>query len=148
MSVVREGPQAVDFDLPRPNIRPSLRAPIVLTEGLVIILLGLVGPRNPAFVGLGLGFIATGALIALAERRAATDGSIQGIQRSRRRTVWIVALALALAPATVVAVRSWEPAARVSHDDLSSRFGARVSLDPAFGPAKVIPPLPDDPAGA
>ncbi len=32
------------------------------------------------------------------------------------------------------------PAPSVSVDDLSSRFGARVTLDPAFGPAKVVVP--------
>jgi hypothetical protein len=32
------------------------------------------------------------------------------------------------------------PATTISADDLNSRFAARVSLDPAFGPAKVILP--------
>jgi hypothetical protein len=28
-------------------------------------------------------------------------------------------------------------------DELNSRYGARASLDPAFGPAKVIVPIVD-----
>ena len=43
---------------------------------------------------------------------------------------WMIAVAALVTP----------PAQSVSVDDLSSRFGARVSLDPAFSPAKVVVP--------
>lgn len=58
----------------------------------------------------------------------------------RNRGLWVGAAAAVAA--LVIAVASiFTPApAPVSVDDLSSRFGARVSLDPAFGPAKVVVP--------
>jgi anti-sigma factor RsiW len=55
----------------------------------------------------------------------------------------VMAGAVAAAVVLVIAVAAMftpEPAT-VSIDELSSRFGARASLDPAFGPAKVV--LPD-----
>lgn len=45
-------------------------------------------------------------------------------------------VAIVIAVATML---SPSPSA-LSVDDLNSRFGARVSLDPAFGPAKVVVP--------
>jgi hypothetical protein len=45
-------------------------------------------------------------------------------------------VALVIAVAALVT----PPPNSVSVDDLSSRFGARVSLDPAFSPAKVVVP--------
>ncbi len=46
--------------------------------------------------------------------------------------IFIIAIAALVTPAP----------ATISVDELNSRFAARVSLDPAFGPAKVI--LPDN----
>jgi anti-sigma factor RsiW len=54
----------------------------------------------------------------------------------------VMAGAVAAAVILVIAVAAMftpEPAS-VSIDELSSRFGARASLDPAFGPAKVVLP--------
>lgn len=58
----------------------------------------------------------------------------------RNRGFWVGAAAAVLA--IVVAVAALVTPARVplTADDLASRFGARVSLDPAFGPAKVVAP--------
>ena len=52
--------------------------------------------------------------------------------------VGAAAAAVALVIA-VAAILTPAPAA-LSVDDLNSRFGARVSADPAFGPAKVVVP--------
>jgi anti-sigma factor RsiW len=51
-----------------------------------------------------------------------------------------VAAAVVVAVIAVAALITPEPGS-VSIDDLNSRFGARASLDPAFGPAKVVPPF-------
>ena len=58
----------------------------------------------------------------------------------RNRGVWVGAAAAMVALVIAVAALVTPPAASVTIDELSSRFGARVSLDPAFGPAKVIVP--------
>lgn len=73
------------------------------------------------------------------------DGLIPGLATNvvplrEKRSVWVGAAAAAVAIAiTVATLFSPEPQA-ISVEDLNSRFGARVSLDPAFGPAKVIVP--------
>jgi anti-sigma factor RsiW len=66
------------------------------------------------------------------------DAEVIPLRRNRGVLVGAAAAAVAL----VIAVASmFAPApATVSLDDLSSRFGARVSLDPAFGPAKIVVP--------
>lgn len=58
----------------------------------------------------------------------------------RNRGVWVGAAAAVVALVIAVAALVTPPATSVTIDELSSRFGARVSLDPAFGPAKVIVP--------
>lgn len=58
----------------------------------------------------------------------------------RNRGVWVGAAAAVVALVIAVAALVTPPASSITIDDLSSRFGARVSLDPAFGPAKVIVP--------
>ncbi len=58
----------------------------------------------------------------------------------RNRGVWVGAAAAVVALVIAVAALVTPPASSVTIDQLSSRFGARVSLDPAFGPAKVIVP--------
>jgi anti-sigma factor RsiW len=58
----------------------------------------------------------------------------------RRRGAWVGAAAAAVAVVlALVTILTPQPAA-ISIDELNSRFAARVSLDPAFGPAKVIVP--------
>lgn len=58
----------------------------------------------------------------------------------RNRGVWVGAAAAVVALVIAIAALVTPPPASVSVDDLSSRFGARASLDPAFGPAKVVVP--------
>ena len=58
----------------------------------------------------------------------------------RNRGLWVGAAAAMVALVIAVAALVTPPAGSVTIDELSSRFGARVSLDPAFGPAKVIVP--------
>lgn len=58
----------------------------------------------------------------------------------RNRGLWAGAAAALVALVIAVAALVTPPAASVTVDELSSRFGARVSLDPAFGPAKVVVP--------
>lgn len=58
----------------------------------------------------------------------------------RNRGIWVGAAAAVVALVIAVAALVTPPPSSVSVDELSSRFGARVSLDPAFGPAKVVVP--------
>lgn len=58
----------------------------------------------------------------------------------QNRGVWVGAAAAIVAIVITIAALVTPPPASMSVDDLSSRFGARVSLDPAFGPAKVVVP--------
>ena len=59
-----------------------------------------------------------------------------------RRNRGVLVGAAAAAAAVIIAIAAFvtTPPEQVSVDDLSSRFGARVSLDPAFSPAKVVVP--------
>jgi anti-sigma factor RsiW len=54
--------------------------------------------------------------------------------------VWLGAAAAVVAAVIAVATLFTPEPPSVSVEDLNSRFAARVSLDPAFGPAKVIVP--------
>ena len=58
----------------------------------------------------------------------------------RNRGVWVGAAAAMVALVIAVAAIVTPPPTLVSVDELSSRFGARASLDPAFSPAKVVVP--------
>jgi anti-sigma factor RsiW len=59
----------------------------------------------------------------------------------RNKGLWAGVAAAVVAVVIAVAALVTPPAGSVSIDDLNSRFGARASLDPAFGPAKVVVPL-------
>jgi anti-sigma factor RsiW len=60
----------------------------------------------------------------------------------RNKGVWAgVAAAVVAAVIAVAALVTPDQGSSVSVQDLTSRFGARASLDPAFGPAKIgVPP--------
>ena len=58
----------------------------------------------------------------------------------RNRGILVGAAAAVVALVIAIAALVTPPPENVSMNDLSSRFGARVTLDPAFGPAKVIVP--------
>lgn len=69
-------------------------------------------------------------------------GAAEPVVVPLRRNRGFLVGAAAAGVAVVIAVASLltpQPSA-LSVDDLNSRFGARVSLDPAFGPAKVVVP--------
>ena len=59
----------------------------------------------------------------------------------RNKGIWFGAAAALIAMVIAIAALVTPPPGSISIDDLNSRFGARVSLDPAFGPAKVVVPL-------
>lgn len=68
------------------------------------------------------------------------DGELAEVVPIRRhRLVWASAAAV-VAAVIAVATLLTPPPAGLNVDDLTSRFGARVSLDPAFGPAKIVVP--------
>lgn len=57
----------------------------------------------------------------------------------RHRGFWVGAAAAVVAAVIVFAsIFTTDPAPQLTVEDLSSRFGARASLDPAFGPSKVV----------
>jgi anti-sigma factor RsiW len=58
----------------------------------------------------------------------------------RHRGLWVGAAAAILAIVVAIAALVTPAPATLTLDDLNSRFGARASLDPAFGPAKVFAP--------
>ena len=58
----------------------------------------------------------------------------------RNRGFLVGAAAAGVAVVIAVATLLTPQPSALSVDDLNSRFGARVSLDPAFGPAKVMVP--------
>lgn len=66
------------------------------------------------------------------------EADVIGLHRNRGMWVGVAAAVIALVIAGAALLTP--PASSVSVDELSSRFGARVSLDPAFGPAKVVVP--------
>lgn len=68
------------------------------------------------------------------------EAEAEVIPAHRNRGVLLGAAAAIVALVIAVAALITPPAPAVSIDDLSSRFGARVTLDPAFGPAKVVVP--------
>lgn len=68
------------------------------------------------------------------------EADAEVIPLRRNRGVLVGAAAAVVALVIAVAALVTPPPTSVSVDDLSSRFGARVTLDPAFGPAKVVVP--------
>jgi anti-sigma factor RsiW len=58
----------------------------------------------------------------------------------RNKGFWVGAAAAAVALVIAIAALVTPSSPSIAIDDLNSRYGARASLDPAFGPAKVIVP--------
>ncbi len=73
-------------------------------------------------------------------RGLAMDADRVVVPLRRNRGVWVGAAAAVVALVITVAALLTPSPPTVTVEDLSSRFGARVSLDPAFGPAKVVVP--------
>lgn len=67
-----------------------------------------------------------------------TDPVVVPLRRNRGLLVGVAAAAVAVVIAVAALVTP--PTQPISVEDLSSRFGARVSLDPAFGPGKMAVP--------
>ena len=59
----------------------------------------------------------------------------------RNRGLWVGAAAAVVALVIAVAALVTPAPEPVSLEDLTSRFGARASLDPSFNPAKVVVPM-------
>jgi anti-sigma factor RsiW len=59
----------------------------------------------------------------------------------KNKGVWVGAAAAVVAIVIAVAALVTPQPGSVSVNDLTSRFGARASLDPAFGPAKLVVPI-------
>lgn len=68
------------------------------------------------------------------------DSGAEVVPLHRHRGVWVGAAAAVVALVIAVAALLTPPPQSVTVDELSSRFGARASLDPAFGPSKVVVP--------
>lgn len=68
----------------------------------------------------------------------ALDAQIIPFRKRRGLLAGVAAAAVALVVTFASLASDGQPT--VSVEDLNSRLAARVSLDPAFGPAKVIPP--------
>jgi anti-sigma factor RsiW len=66
------------------------------------------------------------------------DPAVVPLHRNRGFLVGAAAAVVALVIAVAALVTPATPA--ISIEELNSRYGARASLDPAFGPAKVIVP--------
>lgn len=71
-----------------------------------------------------------------------TDHTVVSIRK--KPAVWVGAAAAVVAAVIAVATLFTPEPPTISVEDLNSRFAARVSLDPAFGPAKVIVPPTGD----
>lgn len=69
------------------------------------------------------------------------DADAEVIPLRRNKGMWVGVAAAVVAVVIAVAALVTPPAGSVSVDDLNSRFGARASLDPAFGPAKLVVPV-------
>lgn len=59
----------------------------------------------------------------------------------RNKGLWAGVAAAVVAAVIAVAALVTPPPGSLSVEDLNSRFGARASLDPAFGPAKIVVPV-------
>ena len=58
----------------------------------------------------------------------------------RNKGFWVGAAAAVVALVIAVAALVTPSSPSIAIDELNSRYGARASLDPAFGPAKVVVP--------
>jgi len=68
------------------------------------------------------------------------EADVEAVPLTRNRGFLVGAAAAVVAMVIAVAAILTPSPVALSVDDLNSRFGARVSADPAFGPAKVVVP--------
>ncbi len=74
-------------------------------------------------------------------RGVVPEADAEVIPLHKNKGMWMGVAAAVVALVIAVAALVTPPPGSVSVDDLNSRFGARASLDPAFGPAKVVVPV-------
>jgi anti-sigma factor RsiW len=68
------------------------------------------------------------------------EADAEVIPLRRNRGFWVGAAAAAIALVIAIAALVTPSTPSIAVEDLNSRYGARASLDPAFGPAKVVVP--------
>lgn len=72
------------------------------------------------------------------------EADTEAVPLRRQKGIWVGAAAAIMAAVIAIAALVTPEPNQVTLDQLNSQFGARASLDPAFGPAKVVvPPLGD-----
>jgi anti-sigma factor RsiW len=68
------------------------------------------------------------------------EADAEVIPLRRNKGFWVGAAAAAVAVVIAIAALVTPSSPSIAIDELNSRYGARASLDPAFGPAKVVVP--------
>jgi anti-sigma factor RsiW len=68
------------------------------------------------------------------------EADAQVVSLRRNKGFWVGAAAAAVALVIAIAALVTPSSPSIAIDELNSRYGARASLDPAFGPAKVVVP--------
>jgi anti-sigma factor RsiW len=68
------------------------------------------------------------------------EADAEVIPLRRNKGFWVGAAAAAVALVIAIAALVTPSSPSIALDELNSRYGARASLDPAFGPAKVVVP--------
>jgi anti-sigma factor RsiW len=68
------------------------------------------------------------------------EADAEVIPLRRNKGFWVGAAAAAVALVIAIAALVTPSSPSIAIDELNSRYGARASLDPAFGPAKVVVP--------
>lgn len=67
------------------------------------------------------------------------EADVEVVPLHRHRGLWLGAAAATVAAViALAALLTPPPESTLTMEDLGSRFGARASLDPAFGPAKLV----------
>lgn len=70
------------------------------------------------------------------------EADTEAVPLRRQKGIWVGAAAAIMAAVIAIAALVTPEPDPVTLEQLNSQFGARASLDPAFGPAKVVvPPL-------
>lgn len=72
------------------------------------------------------------------------EADSEAVPLRRQKGIWVATAAAIMAAVIAIAALVTPEPDPVTLEQLNSQFGARASLDPAFGPAKVVvPPLGD-----
>jgi anti-sigma factor RsiW len=68
------------------------------------------------------------------------EADVEVVPLRHNKGFWVGAAAAAVALVIAIAALVTPSSPSIAIDELNSRYGARASLDPAFGPAKVVVP--------